>query len=156
MDVIEHLNRLFDYNDWANRETLASLKAAGSVPERSLKFMAHIIGAEWLWLGRVEQEKQVPVVWPELTLEGCEEQLGELERRWQEYLVGLTPDDLSQPIHYINSKGESWTNSVEDILLHVIMHSTYHRGQIASDMRASGHTPAYTDFIHSVRQGFVE
>ena len=40
--------------------------------------------------------------------------------------------------------------------MHVLMHSAYHRGQIAADMRAAGLTPAYTDFIHSVRQGFVE
>lgn len=36
------------------------------------------------------------------------------------------------------------------------MHSTYHRGQIAAAMRKAGATPAYTDFIHAVRQGFVE
>jgi uncharacterized damage-inducible protein DinB len=36
------------------------------------------------------------------------------------------------------------------------MHSTYHRGQIAAAMRQAGATPAYTDFIHAVRQGFVE
>jgi uncharacterized damage-inducible protein DinB len=40
--------------------------------------------------------------------------------------------------------------------MQVIMHSAYHRGQIASDMRAAGFTPAYTDFIHAIRQGFVE
>jgi uncharacterized damage-inducible protein DinB len=45
---------------------------------------------------------------------------------------------------------------VEDILTHVLLHSAYHRGQIASQTRAAGGTPAYTDFIHAVRQGFVE
>ena len=40
--------------------------------------------------------------------------------------------------------------------MHVIMYSVYHRGQIASNVRAEGLTPAYTDFIHAVRQGFVE
>jgi uncharacterized damage-inducible protein DinB len=38
----------------------------------------------------------------------------------------------------------------------VVMHSAYHRGQIASHMRESGQTPAYTDFIHAMRQGFVK
>jgi uncharacterized damage-inducible protein DinB len=36
------------------------------------------------------------------------------------------------------------------------MHSAYHRGQVALEMRAAGHQPAYTDFIHAVRQGFLE
>jgi len=38
----------------------------------------------------------------------------------------------------------------------VVMHSAYHRGQIASSLRAAGLAPAYTDFIHGIRQGFVE
>jgi uncharacterized damage-inducible protein DinB len=36
------------------------------------------------------------------------------------------------------------------------MHSAYHRGQIASLMRAGGSAPAYTDFIHAVRRGLIE
>jgi uncharacterized damage-inducible protein DinB len=59
-------------------------------------------------------------------------------------------------ISYKNTKGEPWTDTVQDILTHVLMHSAYHRGQIASQMRASGQTPAYTDFIHAVRQGLIE
>jgi len=54
------------------------------------------------------------------------------------------------------AKGEPWTSSVQDVLTHVVMHSAYHRGQIASLMRAGGSTPAYTDFIHAVRQGVIE
>jgi uncharacterized damage-inducible protein DinB len=44
---------------------------------------------------------------------------------------------------------------VDDVLTHVILHSAYHRGQIASAVRAGGETPAYTDLIHAVRQGLV-
>ena len=57
---------------------------------------------------------------------------------------------------YKNSKGEAWTSSVLDVLTHVVMHSAYHRGQIASVMRAGGGTPAYTDFIHAARQRLIE
>jgi uncharacterized damage-inducible protein DinB len=41
-------------------------------------------------------------------------------------------------------------------LTHVLFHSAYHRGQIALHLRASGFTPASTDFIHAVRAGFIE
>jgi len=44
---------------------------------------------------------------------------------------------------------------VGDILTHVLLHSAYHRGQIAVDLRAAGLTPAYTDYIHAVRQGKI-
>jgi uncharacterized damage-inducible protein DinB len=59
-------------------------------------------------------------------------------------------------VTYNNSRGERWTSKIEDILQHVVMHSAYHRGQIAIDMRAAGLVPAYTDFIHAVRQSNIE
>jgi len=68
----------------------------------------------------------------------------------------MLPANLSQMISYKNSRGEAWTSAVQDVLTHVLMHSAYHRGQIASHMRVSGQTPAYTDFIHAVRQGLIE
>ncbi len=156
MDLTNHLRRLFAYDDWANREVLAGMRATGTAPARSLKLMAHIFAAERLWLERLEQKKQSVPVWPEFTLEQCEAQAAELPVLWKKYLGGRAEADLARAISYKNSKGESWNSRKDDILMHVILHSAYHRGQIAADMRAAGFTPAYTDFIHGVRQGFVE
>jgi len=47
------LDRLLRYDVWANRETLQSLRQ-GAPPARSLRWMAHIIGAEFLWLDRID------------------------------------------------------------------------------------------------------
>lgn len=156
MDFLEHLRRLFAYDDWANREVRRVLNDAQPPPARSQKLLAHIIGAEELWLGRLLAEKKPVEVWPALTSGQCEARLTELARRWRSYLAGMSAEKLSAPIAYVNSKGEPWQSPVEDVLLHVVMHSAYHRGQMATDMRAAGHTPAYTDFIHCVRQGLVE
>ncbi len=156
MDLTNHLRRLFAYDDWANREVLGAMRGAGNPPARSLKLVAHIFAAERLWLERLEQEKQSLPVWPEFTLEQCEAQAAELPLLWKKYLEGRDEAGLGGSISYKNSKGENWNSRKDDILLHVIMHSTYHRGQIAADMRAAGFTPAYTDFIHGVRQGFLE
>ena len=57
---------------------------------------------------------------------------------------------------YVNSKGEQWSTTVEDILLHVVLHSSYHRGQVAYILRAGGFTPPYTDYVHCIRNGLVE
>ena len=156
MDFLEHLHRLFAYDEWANRETLRVLRAAEPPPARSLKLLAHIVGAGELWLARLLGEKRAVEVWPALTPEQCEARLVELARRWRGYLEDLNTEKLPVRVAYVNSKGESWESAVEDVLLHVVMHSAYHRGQMASDMRASGHSPAYTDFIHCIRQGLVK
>jgi uncharacterized damage-inducible protein DinB len=151
--VIRHLRRVFHYDGWANRETLRSLDK--SAPPRSLKWLAHIIGAEYLWMARLRRRPETIPVWPELDVDACSERLDELSRLWPEYLDHAARS-LTETIPYTNSKGETWTNTVEEILTHVVIHSAYHRGQIASDVRATGGTPAYTDYIHAVRQGLIE
>jgi uncharacterized damage-inducible protein DinB len=95
-------------------------------------------------------------VWPDFTFEQCEAQITEMARLWREFLGQLSPAGLSEKISYKNSKGEPWTSTVEDVLTHVVLHSAYHRGQIAGQVRASGEAPAYTDFIHAARQGLIE
>lgn len=154
MNMREHLGRLFAYDDWANREVLATLNKTGGQPPRSVRLMAHIFSAQKLWLERLQSQEQSLPVWPDFSLRECEAQAAELPRLWENYLAHDA--GLARPVVYKNSKGESWTSRPEDVLLHVVMHSAYHRGQIATDMRAAGLTPAYTDFIHAVRQGFVK
>ncbi len=153
MDLIPHFQREFAHDAWANEQALESLK--GGAPEKALRFMAHIVAAEWLWLVRMKQWKQEFPVWPEWTREQSEAQAGKLPPLWQELLRGMKPAGLDQPTTYLSSKGESWTSTCGDILTHVVLHSSYHRGQIATELRAAGLTPAYTDYIHAVRQGFV-
>jgi uncharacterized damage-inducible protein DinB len=156
VDILDYLHRSFDYDDWANREVLAALRSAANPPARSLKLIAHVLSAEGMWLARINQEKSSLPVWPELTLAQCEAEADQLGASWRSYLEECRGADLSHQISYVNSKGETWSSQVNDVLLHVITHSAYHRGQIASDMRAAGFTPAYTDFIHGVRQGLVK
>jgi uncharacterized damage-inducible protein DinB len=154
-DLLHHLRRQFAYDAWANREVLAALRNCPASAVRGRQLLAHILSAELLWLERLQQQPQSQPVWPELSFEQCEEWNGNLAGLWREYLATLELDGLSQAVSYQNSKGEPWTSAVEDVVAHVLLHSAYHRGQIASWMRANGDTPAYTDFIHAVRQGFV-
>jgi uncharacterized damage-inducible protein DinB len=156
MYLLEHLRRQFAYDEWANREVLAVLKASVHPTARSVQLLAHILSAERLWLERIRKQPQFLPVWPDFGFQQCEAQIADLARLWREFLDGITPAGLAQTTVYKNSKGEPWTSTVEDILTHVLLHSTYHRGQIASQVRADGEQPAYTDFIHAVRQGFVE
>ena len=152
--MTSQLERLLRYDLWANRAALKSLGQA-IPPPRSLKWMGHIIGAEFLWLARLEGQTSELPVWPDLSLKDCGRRLGELSHQLLEGPVKAGPKRLSEPISYTNSKGESWTSTVEEILTHIVIHSAYHRGQIAADVRAAGQAPAYTDYIHAVRQGFV-
>jgi len=152
--------RLFTYDDWANRECLAAMRAAGSVSANTVGRMAHILSAQKLWLERISKQPQTMPVWPTASTEDCTTLADEMSAAWRNYLARLgnqfAPGSLDDKVEYRNSKGKLWSSRVEDILTHVLFHSAYHRGQIALQMRASGTEPAYTDFIHAVRQGLLE
>ena len=149
---ISRLKTLFAYDNWANCETLDSLRRVASPPTRALEVMGHIVGCQWLWIGRLKHEPEPAVVWPRLDIEQCAKQLGEIVVTWADYLSALTASAHYEQVVYTNSKGESWTSSVEDVLTHVIIHSGYHRGQIAMLLGRAGYEPAYTDFVHCIRQ----
>jgi uncharacterized damage-inducible protein DinB len=158
VDLLEHIRRQFAYDAWANREVLVALKDSLQEPpsQRPVQLLAHIFSAERLWLERLREQPQSLPVWPAGTLDECEAQIAELREMWRVYFAALTAPALTHTITYKNTKGEAWSNTAIDVLTHVVLHSAYHRGQIASLMRTGGATPAYTDFIHSVRQGFIE
>ena len=155
MDSVQQLERLYAYDEWANREVLANLQAAPAPNPRALKLLNHVVGAELLWLARLENRPSPVAVWPDFTLAECAEHVRKLPRMWQDYFADLAPEDLTTSISYVNSKGEPFKSEVGDVLTHVTLHSAYHRGQIAADVRASGRDPAYTDFIHCTRNGLL-
>src|SRR5580704_4273559 len=156
MELLEHIRRKFSYDAWANREVLSGLRASTRPAGQPLQLLAHILSAERLWLERIRKQPQSLPVWPDFSIDQCEAQIADLARLWHEYLAQLSVAKLAEKVSYKNSKGEPWTNTVVDVLTHVILHSAYHRGQIASQVRAAGEQPAYTDFIHAARQGLIE
>lgn len=149
--------RLFAYDAWANRQTVASLRAAaGAVPEKARKRLGHLLGAGWLWLSRLESAASPPpAVWPDLPLEDAALGIEELARTWDAFVSRLDDAALARTIRYTNSKGEAWSSRVSDVLTHVVLHGSYHRGQIASDLREAGFEPAYSDYIEAARRGWI-
>ncbi len=151
----QNWKKLFLYNHWANQEVIAFTENISQANIEIVKILAHIIGAEWLWLNRLKADAQTKAVWPELTLAQCKIELTSLYQAWHHYLEQLSTPELDRIVTYKNSKGQEWQNSVTDILTHLNLHSAYHRGQIATKTRQSGYAPAYTDFIHAARNNLI-
>lgn len=155
MTVMESLTKQLAHVEWANASHLAALERLPHPPPRAMRWMAHVLAAEELWQERLIQSGRPVVVWPELTIAECRALAERTAARWRDILATLTPERLSTPIRYTNSLGEAWNSSVHDILVHVCLHGSHHRGQITAELRATGTTPPYTDYIHAVRQGFI-
>ncbi|MSR47401.1 MAG: damage-inducible protein DinB [Planctomycetes bacterium] len=142
-----------DYDGWANREILASLRPLPAPPARALALLNHVVGASRLWLARLQGTPSPCAVWPQWTLAQCSAEVGALRERWRRWSAPLVPDALEAMITYTNSKGERYTSRVADVLTHVALHGAHHRGQLLAELRAAGHLPPYVDFIHATRTG---
>ncbi len=155
MSLQAYLQRQFEHDFWANREEVRILSGLDNPPLPALKLLAHIVAAQWLWLDRLHQKPPRIAVWPDLSLSDYDPHLLRLKQAWDLYLAALSDQDLTKACRYTNSKGEAWESNVIDILAQVLLHSSHHRGQIATELRRSGYVPATVDYIHAVRQGLV-
>jgi len=150
---LERYRRELGYDHWANHEVLHHLQRESSPPARCIAWFAHVLGAQSLWLARLEGTKSELSVWPQLTLDELEPWLARLQSGWSSCLDRLGPADLARSISYVNTRGEPWESRVDDVLTQVLFHGVHHRGQIASALREAGLTPPVTDYIHAVRSG---
>ena len=155
MSHIAYIQRLFRYNDWANRETLHALQQGARKPASSMKRMAHILAAEHVWFQRLRNEPVLVPVWPDWRLEEIAVQIDQMKEGWESYLAGITDHDLVTTIKYANTQGKKFESRRDDVMQHVIAHSAYHRGQIASDLRAAGAGPPVTDLAFAAREGMI-
>lgn len=54
-------------------------------------------------------------------------------------------------IHYVNSSGEKFRNSLDELVRHLTNHGTYHRGNISTMIRQQGFEGVPTDYIFFLR-----
>jgi uncharacterized damage-inducible protein DinB len=66
------------------------------------------------------------------------------------YVAGLTERDFEQPVDFVFTSGKPARMRRGEILLHVCLHGTYHRGAAGAVLQLKGLTPsrdAITDFL---------
>jgi uncharacterized damage-inducible protein DinB len=135
------------------REVLTTLSAHHENAQAP-RFFSHILSAQQIWLARIRQENSATIpVWPTRSLSVCRTLVDDLHQQWTKFLDSLTPEKLMEKVTYQNTQGVRFETPLQDILMHVIMHSAYHRGQVATAVRGEGGTPATTDYIAFVRRG---
>jgi len=143
--------KLFDYDHWANKETLNSIRSLKPGNGRSVELFSHIIEAQRLWHDRIYYLQSLTSVWNAWNLEEAEKQMNVYHDHWMKFVSQVNEARLGDVIHYRNTKGAEFNSTIKEILMHVIQHSGYHRGQIAAEIRKAGGQPAYTDYIQYCR-----
>ncbi len=145
----EGFGRIFEHLFWADVRALDALRSSAADVPRARELLAHIIGAESVWLARIEgREPELPV-WPALALDEVAVWAAHVRTGYAALLARIENDApaLGRMVHYRNSAGLEFDSSVADILRHVALHGAYHRGQVALLVRLEGFVPQATDYI---------
>ncbi len=142
------------YSTWASRRLLdAALKldpeqlnADVGVANKSIHgTLAHILMADRVWVARVTGEKIEPQ-------ENVEIEWQQIQKRWVEFVSGLSDSDLARVVSYKDMKGNPYETPLWQIILHVVNHATLHRGQVMAMIRQLGIAPPPTDLIFFYRE----
>ena len=148
------LATLIDHMAWADARTHASIAA---MPEsaargRAVSIFAHIVAIEHAWLARFEQRTAEHAQWPEWSLEAASALATSSAAGLHSIATAAGSEGLNDPITYRTRTGAEGQNALWEILMHIVQHGTYHRGQIALLVREGGGVPASTDFSTYLRE----
>jgi uncharacterized damage-inducible protein DinB len=120
--------------------------------------LVHIYQADSAWIGRIHgnPDSQTSTYSPKPDLEGLASDWFALLDRTVEWSAGLNEAEWNKIISYKDSKGNSHQTPLLPIILHVVNHGSYHRGQVSSLLRQSGFSAPNTDLINFYRQAFAQ
>ena len=158
------LKQLTHYQLWANQQVLtviqnlpeekAHAEVASSFPS-IFKTVLHIWDAESVWWQRVKLQERI--IMPSLEFNGNIQEasagLMQQDLLWKNWVEHASDISLEHTIQYYNTKKENFKQPVWQIVLHVVNHSTYHRGQLINMLRQVGvEKLPHTDFIYWTRK----
>lgn len=160
--TLGELRDLYAYDGWANGRVFdavmglpdgaADASVVGSFPSIRAT-LAHIVGAEWVWLRRWvgENPTSIPAWSSGDDLAALRRRLHAIESERQAWFDQLTASDFTRVLAYRNLAGESHATPLADLFRHVVNHSSYHRGQVTLLLRQAGHAAPSTDLVAYVR-----
>src|SRR5690242_14524833 len=159
----DELRTLYDYNAWANHRALSGAEKLsvehftqplGSSFASVRDTLAHICGAEWIWLERFQGRS--PASLPDAAecadVQSLRAKWAEQEARLLAFVGSLKQEDLHRVMEYNTLKFGMYRNPLWQSMQHVVNHGTYHRGQVTTLLRQLGAQPILTDLMHYYRE----
>lgn len=159
----DEARQLFSYGSWATARMFSAAEALTQEQVEALVVssfpsirdtLSHIVGSEWIWLHRWlgDSPTSRPAWDGSATLAELRGQLAAVEAERASFLARLMDADLERIVTYHGLDGQSFSHPLGDLMRHVVNHSTYHRGQLATLLRQLGHAPPNTDFTRYLRE----
>jgi uncharacterized damage-inducible protein DinB len=150
--------RLLDYTVWANHRVMRAAATIGVDDfKRDLRSsfggvrgtLAHIMGAEWIWLERwkglspdhgIDEGEFADII-------ALRDRWTVIEQHRESWFRSLRPEALGENVRYRNLAGAEFDEPLWQLVQHVANHSTYHRGQVVLLLRQLGAKTVSSDLV---------
>ena len=143
MELKAYLQELYEYNYWANHRYL---KAAEGLSEEQFRrkqghswdsvqgVLVHMMSSEIMWPVRWKGEESPRFLDPKdfPTCASVRDYWAGVEKNMRTFLVAQNEGTLSGNVTYTNTKGETFTLPLWQMMAHVPNHNTHHRGELAA------------------------
>jgi uncharacterized damage-inducible protein DinB len=161
--TLQDLTTLYAFNTWARVRMLGAVAPLDEAAYRKHlgnsfgsihATLAHIVGAEEIWLRRWRGETPTALLSADTfrSFHDVRAHWEGVEASRQQFLAALTDADVLRDVHYTDTRGNQHVTPLWQLMQHVVNHSTYHRGQITTMLRQVGATPMPTDLIFFYRE----
>jgi len=160
---VEYLRLLYAYNAWADGRILDTassltpeqLRTPGIASFGSIHdTLVHTMGAQWVWLERWrghDTRQSANPTDPHLAVYA---DLPALRARWavveaemHAFVASLDDNAPARLVTYVNSRGQTFSYPLWQLLLHVVNHGMQHRSEVAAMLTQFGHSPGDLDLI---------
>lgn len=142
----KHFQSLYKYNHWCNQQMIDLIaKNPTAYTEKAKTLIGHTFNTHHIWTCRLKRVDRVHGVWDTFEIEYLKPYDQE---NFDASMYVLDRFDYEFLLKYVNTINETHTNRVKDILYHIVNHSTYHRGQLMTELKAHGVVPIPLDFTY--------
>lgn len=147
----DYFIKLFQYDHHVNHIITDAILAANQ-PEESEKLMAHLLGAQQIWISRCKGENLLSgPIWPDWKADTFKQLIDDNHTAWINFLTSLNDYAFEQKITYRDMKGNEFSSKLEDMITQVTNHGTHHRAQIGQLLKQEDKNLPITDYIFYIR-----
>lgn len=149
-----HLN----FMKWADQTMLAALSQVpcdqviedlGNSFKSMLGTLSHVYLAEWVWIKRLRGDSTAKITDVEAPadLNALEQAWPALHQLWSDWSLSLSSEQWQTPLVLRSMQGTEFPLPYWQVVMHLVNHGSYHRGQVATMLRQSGIKPPGTDLV---------
>lgn len=154
--------QFYDYHSWANKRIFNHIE---NLPEETAyqevksvfpsvsHVLLHMCRADYIWLNVLSEVAYQEIIDSVGKFESAQGDMTaikqhafELEAQYHDFFSRQM--DLKQTFSMKHPKLGTLETTYADIILHVVNHGTYHRGNVTAMLRQLGHTGIPTDYMY--------